>query len=132
MRLRDDDDIHRARLVYLGPPNYSLPFHYTYAQYGVFFGIAFVLIVGGLLLFGTPKVIGYSLALAWVLTAGIWRFVNADQPARAVVKVLATDWKPSRDDKETKAGRLTARHITVRDRITDQNTVTTPTAGGPR
>ena len=33
MRLRTDDDIYRARLVYLGPPGYTLPIHLPYAQY---------------------------------------------------------------------------------------------------
>ena len=36
MRLRTDDDIYRARLVYLGPPGYALPMHLPYAQYGLF------------------------------------------------------------------------------------------------
>ena len=36
MRLRTDDDIYRARLVYLGPPGYTLPIHLPYAQYGMF------------------------------------------------------------------------------------------------
>ena len=36
MRLRTDDDIYRARLVYLGPPGYTLPVHLPYAQYGLF------------------------------------------------------------------------------------------------
>ena len=36
MRLRTDDDIYRARLVYLGPPGYTLPVQLPYAQYGVF------------------------------------------------------------------------------------------------
>ena len=36
MRLRTDDDIYRARLVYLGPPGYTLPMHLPYAQYGMF------------------------------------------------------------------------------------------------
>ena len=36
MRLRTDDDIYRARLVYLGPPGYTLPFQLPYAQYGLF------------------------------------------------------------------------------------------------
>ena len=36
MRLRTDDDIYRARLVYLGPPGYTLPVHLPYTQYGMF------------------------------------------------------------------------------------------------
>ena len=36
MRLRTDDDIYRARLVYLGPPGYTLPVQLPYAQYGLF------------------------------------------------------------------------------------------------
>ena len=36
MRLRTDDDIYRARLVYLGPPGYTLPIQLPYAQYGLF------------------------------------------------------------------------------------------------
>ena len=36
MRLRTDDDIYRARLVYLGPPGYTLPVQLPYAQYGMF------------------------------------------------------------------------------------------------
>jgi len=42
MRLRTDDDIYRARLVYLGPPGYTLPVHLPYAQYGMFILLALV------------------------------------------------------------------------------------------
>ncbi len=52
MRLRTDDDIYRARLVYLGPPGYTLPIQLPYAQYGLF-----VLLV--------PTFMG----IRWVLTA---------------------------------------------------------------
>ncbi len=36
MRLPTDDDIYRARLVYLGSPGYTLPVHLPYAQYVMF------------------------------------------------------------------------------------------------
>lgn len=128
MKLLTDDDIYRARLVYLGPPGYTLPIQLTYAQYGLFFLLAVGFIaVGGLLFGGGLVVIGPSIALALFSTTYIWTFVNPDLPARKVLKVAATDWVqlPSTGTPQ-QLPRLTSSHITYR------RTITTTTTEGRR
>jgi hypothetical protein len=69
MRLRTDDDIYRARLVYLGPPGYTLPVQLSYAQYGVFIVLvpAFMMI-HYLFTFHFDLVPAWEIALSIVLT----------------------------------------------------------------
>ncbi len=118
MRHQTDDDLYRAKLVYLGPPGYSLPFHLTYAQYGVFAAILAVLVLLGLLLFASWVILGPSIAIALGLTHGIFRYVDPDHPALKVIKTLLTDWRRLRTD-DGQVPRLTASHITVRSTITE-------------
>lgn len=98
MRLRTDDDIYRARLLYLGPPGYTLPIHLPYAQYGVFaallalFMFVYWLFTGDVNLF--PSI---EISLALVATSLIFRYVDADRPATTVLRTLLTDWKHTRE-----------------------------------
>lgn len=118
MDLRTDDDIYRARLVYLGPPGYTVPFQLPYAQYGLFAVLAAALITVGVLLTGSWMSSGVAIAVAMFLTSYIWRFVDPDRPARTVIKVALTDWRRIRPPAET-LPRLSASHITVREQITE-------------
>ncbi len=113
-----DDDIYRARLVYLGPSGYTLPVQLTYTQYGLGFAYMFLLITVGWLIFGTVEVIGCSIAAAIGLTYYTWRFVDYDQPVLAVLKVAFTDWRPLRGEREQPVAKLTGSHIIVRHTIT--------------
>lgn len=110
MKMRTDDDIYRARLVYLGPPGYTLPFQLPYAQYGLFVILAFGLTAAGVALTGTWKSAGAAVGVAIFLTAYIWGHVDPDRPARKVIKVAITDWKKIEPAKE-QLPRLTAGHI---------------------
>lgn len=127
MKLLADDDIYRARLVYLGPPGYTLPVQATYAQIGVFVALATAIIAAGWLIFHTWMTFIPSVSLAAVLTAYIWKFVDPDVSAFKVLKVAATDWRRITPAGATKQQlpRLTGSHITYR------RTITTP-AGGRR
>lgn len=104
MRLRTDDDIYRARLVYLGPPGYTLPIQLSYAQYGVFA----ILVPFFMLCHGSINLLIYSqftfevfpaweISLAMVSTSLIFRYVDPDRPARMVVRTALTDWKHTRE-----------------------------------
>src|SRR2546430_11537426 len=98
MRLRTDDDIYRARLVYLGPPGYTLPIHLPYAQYGLFvllvplFTLVHYLITWKIDLFPA-----WEIALAMVATSYIFRHVDPDRPARKVIHTALTDWRRTRE-----------------------------------
>ena len=61
MRLRTDDDIYRARLVYLGPPEYTLPVHLPYAQYGMFVALVPLFMLG------------YMTALAYIVCLAVYQ-----------------------------------------------------------
>jgi hypothetical protein len=120
MRLRTDDDIYRARLVYLGPPGYTLPIQLPYAQYGLF--VVLVPLYMGLHFLLTRTVDAFpawEIALAMVTTSYIFRHVDPDRPARLVIRTALTDWRRSREaDRELAEPRIVARRIVARRSIT--------------
>ena len=121
MRLRTDDDIYRARLVYLGPPGYTLPVQLPYAQYGLFI-ILVPLFMGihYLMTFQFDPVPAWEIALAMVTTSFIWRHVDPDRPARTVIRTALTDWRGAGravSGHEERAARLVARRVIVREKI---------------
>jgi hypothetical protein len=120
MRLRTDDDIYRARLVYLGPPGYTLPVQLPYAQYGMF--VVLVPVYMGLHFLITQSIDpfpAWEIALAMVTTSYIFRHVDPDRPARLVIRTALTDWRRSREvDRELVEPRIVARRIVLRRSIT--------------
>ncbi|WP_026928517.1 hypothetical protein [Glycomyces tenuis] len=98
MRLRTDDDIYRARLLYLGPPGYTLPVHLPYAQYGAFAALLALFMFIHWLATGDVELFpSIEISLALVATSLIFRYVDADRPAATVIRTLLTDWKHTRD-----------------------------------
>jgi hypothetical protein len=125
MRLRTDDDIYRARLVYLGPPGYTLPVHLPYAQYGMFMLLVpLYVFIHWLftLMTGSPSIDlfpAWEIALAIVTTSYIFRHVDPDRPARAVIRTALTDWRRTREPAtEQRDPRLVATRIRVREELT--------------
>jgi hypothetical protein len=112
MRVRSDDDIYRARLVYLGPPGYPLPVQLPYAEYLLFLVLAVVFVAVAAAVTGTWESSMVAVAAAVFTTGGIWRHVDADTPARKVIKVALTDWRRITPPPD-RLPRLTARHIRV-------------------
>jgi hypothetical protein len=120
MRLRTDDDIYRARLVYLGPPGYTLPIQLPYAQYGLFLLLIPVyMFIHYLFTFTVDPLPAWEIALAMVTTSFIWRYVDPDRPARTVIRTALTDWRgaPSALGAEERLPRLVARRVTVREKL---------------
>jgi hypothetical protein len=117
MLLRTDDDIYRARLVYLGPPGYTLPIQLPYAQYGLFALLSAAFVVLTAMVTGSWMNSVVAIAAAMFATSYIWGHVDFDRPARKVLKVALTDWRAIKSEPE-KLPRLTARHI----RFSDLNT----------
>ena len=94
MRLRTDDDIYRARLVYLGPPGYTLPVHLPYAQYGLFMLLVpLYMFIHWLFTLTVDLFPAWEIALAIVTTSFIFRHVDPDRPARMVIRTALTDWR---------------------------------------
>lgn len=122
MRLRTDDDIYRARLVYLGPPGYTLPFHLPYAQYGLFVVLVpLFMLVHYMFTLHVDVFPAWEIALAMVATSYIFRHVDPDRPARMVIRTALTDWRTTREPgREQRAPRLVASHIRVDDSIAPQ------------
>jgi hypothetical protein len=118
MRFRADDDIYRARLVYVGPPGYTLPVQLTYGQWGLFVILAAVFLGGGLALTGGSwKVGGLALAAAVFCTHWVSQHVDPDRPARKVITTVVTDWHRHTP---TPAGRLpglSATNVRIRERV---------------
>ena len=119
MRLRTDDDIYRARLVYLGPPGYTLPIQLSYAQYGMFaLLVPLFMFIHYLLTFSIDVFPAYEIALAMVATSLIFRYVDPDRPARMVVRTALTDWRRTREPgTERKDARFVARKVRIREEI---------------
>jgi len=120
MRLRTDDDIYRARLVYLGPPGYTLPFQLPYAQYGLFLVLVPLYMgIHYLITFQFDPFPAWEIALAMVTTSVIWRYVDPDRPARTVIRTALTDWRGSGSKlgQEARLPRLAARNVTIRERL---------------
>ncbi|MCH7229366.1 hypothetical protein L0U85_00590 [Glycomyces sp. L485] len=121
MRLRTDDDIYRARLLYLGPPGYTLPVHLPYAQYGVFAALlALFMFVRWLFTREVELFPSIEISLALVATSLIFRYVDADRPAATVVRTLLTDWKHTRDaGAETRIPAYSTRSIRLRPTLVE-------------
>src|SRR5918911_4282592 len=121
MRLRTDDDIYRARLVYLGPPGYTLPVQLPYAQYGLFvLLVPFFMFVHYLLTFQRPDIFpAWEIALAIVATSLVFRYVDPDRPARMVIRTALTDWRHTREPRvEQRDARFVAGRVRIREELT--------------
>lgn len=120
MRLRTDDDIYRARLVYLGPPGYTLPVHLPYAQYGLFvLLVPLYMFIHWLFTFRVELIPAWEIALAIVTTSFVFRYVDPDRPARMVIRTALTDWRRTREPaSEQRDPRLVASSIRIRERLT--------------
>ncbi len=117
MKLRTDDDIYRARLVYLGPPGYTLPFQLPYAQWGLFAALAAGFTTIAVAVTGAAVSSGVAIAVAIFMTGYIWQHVDPDRPARKVIKVALTDWHRISPPTQ-QLPRLSTHHIRFRDTIT--------------
>ena len=119
MRLRTDDDIYRARLVYLGPPGYTLPVQLPYAQYGMFILLVpFFMFIHWLFTFSVDPVPAWEIALAMVSTSYVFRHVDPDKPARVVIRTALTDWRRTREPAvEQRDPRLIATRIRIREEL---------------
>lgn len=119
MRLRTDDDIYRARLVYLGPPGYTLPVQLPYAQYGLFMLLVpLYVFIHYLFTFDVELFPAWEIALAIVTTSLIFRYVDPDRPARMVIRTALTDWRRTREPRaEQREPRLVASRIRIREEL---------------
>jgi hypothetical protein len=119
MRLRTDDDIYRARLVYLGPPGYTLPVQLPYAQYGLFVVLVpFFMFVHYLFTFTVELFPAWEIALAIVATSLVFRYVDPDRPARMVIRTALTDWRHTREPRaERREPRLVATRVRIREEL---------------
>jgi|ERR671931_844463 hypothetical protein len=119
MRLRTDDDIYRARLLYLGPPGYTLPFHLPYAQYGLFaLLVPLFMFVRWIFTQQVDLFPAYEIALAMVTTSFVFRHVDPDRPARKVIRTALTDWRRTREPLvERREPRLVASKVRIREEL---------------
>jgi hypothetical protein len=119
MRLRTDDDIYRARLVYLGPPGYTLPVQLPYAQYGLFMLLVpLYVFIHYLFTFQVELFPAWEIALAIVSTSLVFRYVDPDRPARMVIRTALTDWRRTREPRaEQREPRLVATRIRIREEL---------------
>jgi hypothetical protein len=114
MKLRTDDDIYRARLVYLGPPGYTFPIQLPYAQWGIGAATFVVLaLISWAITGGSWSGIGVAAGATLPLTAWIFRHVDPDRPARKLLATAATDWRSTPQPAAGPEPRLTARKVQV-------------------
>jgi hypothetical protein len=118
MKLRPDDEIRRARLVYLGWGKTALPIQWPYAKL-LLFGAVFV--VSSLLLFAifrTVLLLSTTFVASMVATSYIFDRVDPDRPARKVIRTALTDWRTdgADDGTETELPAFNATHIRLETR----------------
>lgn len=114
MKLRTDDDIYRARLVYLGPPGYTFPVQLSYAQYGIGALVFAALLVVALLITGGNWLsVSYALGGSFLVTAWIFKHVDPDRPARKILATAVRDWRRTGPPEAGPEPRLTARKVQV-------------------
>jgi hypothetical protein len=98
MKLEPDDNIWRARLVWLGSKTFTMPIQMPYAQWLVF-AVLFAAATGLLFaVFHSAVVVGTGFGVAFFLTTWIWQHVDPDRPARKVVRTALTDWHTDKTD----------------------------------
>jgi hypothetical protein len=108
-----DDDIYRARLTYLGPTGYTLPFHLPYAEWGLFAAICAVLVFLSWLITGGFTMVGLPVAGAMLATSYIWGHVDPDLPVRKLLATVATDLRRTPAPVEARLPRLSARRVRI-------------------
>src|SRR2546429_7626247 len=120
MRLRTDDDIYRARLVYLGPPGYTLPIQLPYAQYGLFvLLVPLYMFIHWLFTFKFELFPAWEIALAMGSTSLVFRYVDPGRPARMVIRTALTDRRHTREPRqEQREPRLNARPARIPEELT--------------
>lgn len=114
MKIRTDDAIWRARLVWLGWQGVTLPVHLPYQQWGAWFGLTVVL--GGLswLIFGSALAVPPAAVVALFATTLLFQFADPERPARKVVRTVLTDWRADRPaDEVQELPTLHATHVTL-------------------
>lgn len=116
MRLRPDDDIYRARLLFLGPKGFTLPVHLPYVAYPMFAVVLGLIMLLRFVFTGTIELFpAIEIALSIVITSVILRQVSPDRPVRAVLRTAATDWRSN--------GYGAARATRIRPRIRIRETL---------
>lgn len=86
-RLEADDEVWRFQSVWLGPDEYTLPWHARYVSYVLFFAV-----FGAVLLFEgvTPFSVGlppvWEFVIAVMTTSALMAAVDYDKPLMAVVR----------------------------------------------
>jgi hypothetical protein len=113
MKLRTDDDIWWARLLYLGPPGYTLPIQLPYAQYGLFAAIFGALTAVAYLLLRRWEVVGPAFGVSLFVTSYIWGHVDPDRPARKLLATAARDWKSDADPEPGQLPALSASTVRI-------------------
>lgn len=112
MKLRPDDEIRRARMVWLGWKGTTLPVQWPYAKWllygGLFLGSTITLFA----IFRTVYLIPTCAVVSYFATTAIWDRTDPDRPARKVIRTALTDWRADRDDgTDTELPALDASHV---------------------
>lgn len=113
---RTDDEILRTKLPFLGPKGFTLPFRWTFTQWGI--GAAIVLPLSFIALLINPYLLGMAIAVGGFAAFLVCRQISADRPARAVIWSIATGWRvprAPRDDQPGKPLRFSTSHLTGGD-----------------
>lgn len=118
MKVAPTDDIFRVKFVYFGPDDWTFPWQWTFGRYGLFLSLSAVSLGVVLLLTGfhfKPGPDAFAVAAAVLVSAVVWKRVNPDRPARAVVRTVLTDWRhhPKPGPEPVRLPTLSAAHITI-------------------
>lgn len=90
----NDDLLYRVDRHYLGPTGFTLPIRLSYSALGLGFAVLTTVFVIGRAVVHVPLTfasLAIMVALAFVITAKVTRYVNADRPLRSVFTAAWND-----------------------------------------
>lgn len=112
-KMRTDDSIWRAKLVYLGWGRTALPVQWPYVKWVLFLAIftGTTMLLG--LILQTFYVVFMTPGVSLIATSFIYDRVDADRRVRDVVRTAATDWHRDQPAELTGPETLATSHITI-------------------
>jgi hypothetical protein len=93
MRMKTDDDVYRARVIFLGPKGFTLPFRLPFITYVTGAALLVVSVLVRLALTGGLGFPTWEICFTLLGTWAIHRSISPDRPVRAVLSTWVHGWR---------------------------------------
>ncbi len=113
-KMQSDNEVYTARKVYLGPPGFTLPFQWTYAQVGFTAGTT---LSAGWLAGVVMNLPGWFVSCVMGATifasSLIFKFIDAEWRIRDVLRTVLTDWRSITPARAQRTTEVRTTHIQI-------------------